>query len=267
MDGRLKTLAGAGTGNVNLDFYGLGASEAQSAQAVRYTLNFTGVVAQGNWQLGPRSPWALGVRYVFADVEPELRDEPAFPGLVDGLRLRISAPTAIVEYDSRDNLFTPTRGVFAESSWLASRKGLGASVDFDRFEQALIGWIPAARHLTFGLRGNYAWSSSGTPFFLRPYVVLRGVPAVRYQGDSAASVEGEVRWPFAGRWSAVAFAGAGRARTERDLLSSTQDVASGGLGFRYELARRFGLHAGVDIARSSGTTAVYLQVGSAWFRP
>jgi hypothetical protein len=267
MDGRLKTLAGAGKGRINLDFYGLGATETESEQKIRYSLNFTGAVAQANWQLAPQSPWSIGIRYVLAEIEPVLRDDPAFPGLTDDIHFRISAPSAIVEYDSRDNLFTPTRGVYAESSWMASRKGLGASVDFDRFEQVLIGWYPAAPAWTLGARVNYAWSSSGTPFFLRPYVVLRGVPAVRYQGDSAASAEAEVRWQFSGRWSAVAFGGAGRARTDRDAFSSTQNVTSGGVGFRYELARRFGLHVGMDIAHSSGTTAVYLQFGSAWFRP
>ena len=267
MEGRLKTLAGAGSGRINLDFYGLGTTESEAEQKVRYSLNFTGAVAQANWQLAPQSPWSLGIRYGLADLEPVLRDEPIFPGLADGVHLRISAPTAIVEYDSRDNLFTPTRGVYAESSWLASREGLGASVDFDRFEQVLIGWYPAAPAWTLGARGNYAWSSSSTPFFLRPYVALRGVPAFRYQGDSAASAEAEVRWQFSGRWSAVAFAGAGKARTEKEAFSSTQNVTSGGLGFRYEIARRFGLHVGMDIAHSSGTTAVYLQFGSAWFRP
>lgn len=268
LDGRLKTLAGAGTGLINLDFYGLGATAAEAGQAVRYSLKFSGAVGQANWRLAPRSPWSLGMRYVFADIEPSLRDQPAFPGLTDRIRFRLSAPTAILEYDSRDSLFTPTRGVYAESSWMASREGLGASVDFDRFEQALMGWLPAARDLTLGARGNYAWTSSGTPFFLRPYIVLRGVPAVRYQGDSAASAEGEVRWQFSGRWSAVAFGGAGTTRTSRDGGPDGQHVASGGVGFRYELARRFGLHAGLDVARSSGgTNAVYLQVGNAWFRP
>jgi len=42
---------------------------------------------------------------------------------------------------------------------------------------------------------------------------------------------------------------------------------SGGGGFRYELARQYGLHAGVDIAFSPDTTAIDLQVGSAWMRP
>ena len=73
-----------------------------------------------------------------------------------------------------------------------------------------------ATEVTLGARGNYAWSSEGTPFFLRPFVQLRGVPAMRYQGDQAASVEVEPRWQFHDRWSVVGFGGAGTARTSRD---------------------------------------------------
>ncbi|MET0442575.1 MAG: hypothetical protein ABW071_11380 [Casimicrobiaceae bacterium] len=265
-DGRLKTLIGAGTGVVNLDFYGLG-DPASFNQGVRYSLNFSGAIAQANWQLAPKSPWSIGLRYVYADVEPTLREDPLFPNLADKLRVKISAPTAIVEYDSLDNVFTPTRGVYAETSYMASRKGLGATDDFERFEQVLIGWWPVRDDVTLGARGNYAWSSSGTPFFMRPFIQLRGVPAMRYQGDQMGLAEVEARWQFYGRWSVVAFGGGGTTRSERNGFSTTQNVGSGGVGFRYELARKFGLHAGIDIAHSPGTTAFYIQVGNAWFRP
>jgi len=267
LDGRLRTLAGAGVGHVNLDFFGLGFERVDFEREVSYTLDFGGALAQANWQLAPASPWAVGVRYVYASVTPKLRDEPLFPGLADRIAMRISAPTAIVEFDTRDNIFTPTRGVYAESSLLASREALGATEEFERFQQVVMGWQPIARALTLGLRGNFAWSSDGTPFFLRPYVAMRGVPAMRYQGDEMASLEAELRWQFSGRWSVVGFGGVGRTRSERERFTAIQDVASWGVGFRYELARKFGLHAGVDIASSPGTTAIYFQVGSAWIRP
>lgn len=215
----------------------------------------------------PKSPWAVGVRYVYADVDPHLRDEPVFPGLADRVSVKISAPTAILEYDTRDNIFTPTRGIYAETSYLASRQALGASIDFERVQQVLIGWMLLRHDTTLGARANYAWSSDETPFFLRPYIMLRGVPAVRYQGDQAASIEVEGRWQLYGRWSIVAFGGAGKAWTKSDNRSFTQGVGSGGLGFRYELASKFGLHAGIDVAHSPGTTALYFVVGNAWFRP
>ena len=267
LDGRLRTLMGAGTGQVNLDFYGLGPVVTSLNQAVRYSLQFTGAVAQANWQVAPKSPWSVGMRYVYASVDPKLRDDPLFPGLADRVRVKISAPTAVVEFDTRDNVFTPTQGIYSESSYLASREALGASTDFERFEQVLIGWHPLPHRVTLGARANYAWSSDGTPFFLRPYVQLRGVPAMRFQGDQAASLEVEARWQFLGRWSAVVFGGAGTTRTEKDAFSATQNVGSGGVGFRYELASKFGMNAGIDVAHSPGTTAVYFVVGNAWFRP
>jgi len=190
-----------------------------------------------------------------------------FPNLADRVRVKISAPTPVLEFDTRDNVFTPTRGVYAESSWLASRKSLGATDDFERFTQVLIGWYPLSPDVTLGARGLYAWSSDTTPFFLRPYVQLRGVPAVRYQGDQAASIEAEVRWQFYGRWSVVAFGGAGTTRSDRGSFNAAQNIGSGGAGIRYELARKFGLNVGIDVAHSAGTTAVYLVVGNAWFRP
>jgi hypothetical protein len=267
LDGRLRTLVGAGVGEFNLDFYGLGLDRSSLDQKVRYSLQFTGAVAQANWQLAPQSPWAVGLRYVYANVDPKLRDEPAFPGLTDRLRVKVSAPTAIVEFDTRDNIFTPTRGIYAETSYLVSRQALGSSDDFERLQQVLIGWHSLQHNLTLGARADYAWSSKGTPFFLRPFIQLRGVPAMRYQGDQMASAELEARWQFYGRWSVVAFGGAGMTRTNHDTFSATQGVGSGGVGFRYELARKFRMHAGIDVAHSPGTTAVYFQVGNAWFRP
>ena len=73
-----------------------------------------------------------------------------------------------------------------------------------------------------------------------------------------ASTEVELRWQFYGRWSAVAFGGAGTTRTRGSDFTATQNVGSGGVGLRYELAKKFGLHVGLDLAHSPGTTGVYL---------
>ena len=264
---RLQTLAAAGVGELHLDFYGLGDASDSLDDPISYELDVSLGMVQGNWKPKAKSPWSLGLRYVYSKVEPKLEDQAQFPGLVDQIDIEISAPAFILEYDSRDNLFTPTRGIYAESLYMLSRESLGASQDFERFQQVLMGWIPLGKDWTLGMRGDYQWASDGTPFFLRPYIKLRGVAAMRYQGDEMASAEVEARWQFHGRWSLVGAAGYGSAHTERDLYSATRDVWSGAVGFRYQLARLFGMHAGVDVGVSDGETAIYLQVGNAWFRP
>jgi hypothetical protein len=267
LDGRVKTLAGLGGGHVNLDFYGLGVNRASLDEAIRYSLDFDLLFLQGTWQLKPKSPWSIGLRYIYAQVEPKLRDEPVFPGLADHVDVDISAPAGILEFDTRDNVFTPTRGIFAETVFLVSRESLGASVEFERFQQVVMGWYPLTDAVTLGMRADYQQASDEAPFFLRPYIELRGVQAMRYQGDEMASAEVEARWRFRGRWSAVIAAGAGTAHSSGENFSATQDIVSGAVGLRYELARKFGLHAGIDVGFSSETTAVYFQVGNAWFRP
>jgi hypothetical protein len=264
---RVQTLAALGTGRINLDFYGLGDTTDSLDDAVSYSLDFSLALVQASWKPKPKTPWSLGFRYVYSQVEPHLEDTPRFPGLLDSIDMKISAPAAVLEYDSRNNLFTPTDGVFAESVYLVSREGLGATEDFERFQQVLMGWIPLGGKWTLGMRGDYQWSSEGTPFFLRPYIKLRGVAAMRYQGDEMASTEVEARWQVRGRWSLVGAGGYGSAHTDRDRFSATRDVWSGAVGFRYELARMFKMHAGLDVGFSSGETAIYLQIGNAWFRP
>jgi hypothetical protein len=267
LDQRVKTLAGMGGGHINLDFYGLGGDRASLEEPIRYSLDFDLLFLQGTWRITPKSPWSIGLRYIYAQVEPKLRDEPVFPGLADRVDVDISAPAAVLEFDSRDNVFTPTRGIFAETVFLASRESLGANVDFDRFQQVVMGWYPVTDAVTLGVRADYQKASDDAPFFLRPYIDLRGVQAMRYQGDEMASAEIEARWQFRVRWSAVVAAGAGTAHSTRPNFSATQDIASGAVGLRYELARKFGLHAGLDVGFSSETTAIYFQVGNAWFRP
>jgi len=265
--GRLRTLLGAGTGRANLDFYGLGEGPLRDV-GVAYSLDFTGGVAEASWQVVDKRPWWVGLRYAYATIDPQLRDRPPlFAGLIDRLRTTISAPTLLATYDSRNNIFTPTRGAFAETSYMASRESLGASVQFSRFGQTVIGWLPLHPAVTLAMRADWQSASDGAPFYMLPFVNMRGVPAMRYAGNRVLSGQAEVRWQLHGRWSVVAFGGAGDTRSERGPVTFSDDVAAGGAGFRYEIARKFGLHVGVDVAHSPGTTAFYIVVGNAWFRP
>jgi hypothetical protein len=75
--------------------------------------------------------------------------------------------------------------------------------------------------------------------------------------------EAELSWNYTSRWSLIGFGGAGRTSgiSDRDDMTN---VYSKGLGLRYFIARRFGLHAGFDIARGPEDTAFYIQFGHAW---
>ena len=169
--------------------------------------------------------------------------------------------------DTRDNLFTPTRGTYVEGKLSLFSTALGGDDSFQRVRVIVMQFVPLHRRLSLGLRGEAAGTSPATPFYLRPYVYQRGVPAMRYQGEDMVQVETELRWQFWKRFSVVGFAGSGATWAGAGGIARSKQVAAGGGGVRYELARTYGLHVGFDLVYGPDGRAFYVQFGSAWARP
>ena len=83
----------------------------------------------------------------------------------------------------------------------------------------------------------------------------------------AAEVEAELRWQLHPRFSLVGFGGAGIARSESERRDPEKTVTTGGVGFRYLLARKHGLHMGLDVAQGPDEPIFYVVFGNAWLRP
>ena len=112
---------------------------------------------------------------------------------------------------------------------------------------------------------SLATKDGDVPFYELPFISLRGIPALRYQDNNVITVETEWRWQFIRRWSLLGFIGAGEAADSYKNIGKDIKVAGGG-GFRYLLARDYGLHAGVDIARGPEQWAWNITIGSHWRR-
>lgn len=81
--------------------------------------------------------------------------------------------------------------------------------------------------------------------------------------------EAELRWDVTPRWNLIGFGGIGTAFvsdgfSEGEGAGDAETVTAQGIGFRYFLAKRFGLRVGVDVAWSKGETTIYLTFGNAW---
>ena len=261
LDGRLQTTAGLADATINLDFY------PAPDVALGYSAKSRGGMVEGKYRLGA-SDWWAGLRYIYADVSVTF-DSPALfpPELLGDRETRLGGASAIVTYDGRDNLFTPTSGLFLDVSYTAFAEALGGDRNFQRADLIGLAFHPLGRDVYFGVKGGARWSSDGTPFYLRPFVQLRGVQAMRYQGTETAEVEAELRWQFHPRFSLVGFGGVGVAGGRASLGGERETVAAGGAGFRYLVAQSYGMHMGIDVARSPDQTVIYVVLGNAWFRP
>lgn len=260
-DGRYRWRGGVGRVDVNLDFYGLGGRDS----ALAYNMSGLASIQQALMRLGSSDVW-LGAKWTFLDLENRFGADATAPRMDGVLRASRSSGLGVgLELDTRDNMFTPSRGMkgaldlnFYDPSW-------GSDTEFRAWRAHLFGYLPLGRSLVLGARADARGVSGDAPFYMLPFIELRGVPLMRLQDRRTALAETEVRWTFAPRWSLVGFLGAGRVWGSKGVgFSEGNETVARGAGFRYEIARRLGLHAGLDWARSTQGDAVYIMVGGAW---
>ncbi|WP_018970970.1 BamA/TamA family outer membrane protein [Rubritalea marina] len=273
-DERVQVEAAVFDASFNLDFYGSGTSVIPSDLALQYNLDVTGFTLGGEWKIRDQSPWTLGLKYFYGDVNASLKRFPGsefLPPEVDlsalGFKTTFSTITTGIAYDTRDNVFTPTNGQLTELEVGWSDPSWGASDHFQLLTLQTLQFIPLIdEKLYFSARGAVTQSFGDVPFYRLPFVELRGVPMVRYQGDGAANLEAELRWQIHERWSLLGFSGVGMAWNDSKFFGGSTEIIAGGAGFRYLISKRHGMHVGIDAGFSEDTSAVYIQFGSAWPR-
>jgi len=267
LDDRVQTLAGVVYSSINLDFHGIGEDSLLSDHPLHYNLEPKGGLIQAKYRIGDSRAW-VGLNYAFARTRVEFDAPAATPGLpAFQSETDVGGLTPSITFDSRDSMFTPTRGTYVEAMAGLFSEALGGDDEFQRVQIIAMQFVPLSPKLFLGLRAQTAASFGDEPFYLRPYIAMRGAPIMRYQGEEIAQLEAELRWQFYQRFSIIGFVGGGAAWNEFEQFESTQSVVTGGTGFRYEIARKYGIHMGLDVALGPDNTAVYVQVGSAWARP
>jgi len=261
MDGRVKTTIGGISSSVNLDFYGLGNRGRQ------YNIETRGLLVDAKVRIGD-SPVMVGLGYLYAEMDVSFESNwPALTNRAFSAESQLGAPILSLSYDTRDNIFTPGGGTYAELTATFHEPFFGASSSFQRVDLVALRYWKLKKDLVLGLRGDVQASFGDVPFYAYPFIRLRGAPAMRYQGESVAFAEAELRWRFWKRFSLIAFGGAGVSERKSGILEGSDSVFTGGAGFRYELASRYDLHMGLDIGHTSdGDTGFYVTFGSAWMR-
>ena len=259
-DGRFRWRGAVVRPDVNLEFFGVGGRDL----ARKFNLEGWVSVQHAMVRLGDSDAWLVG-RWNYFDLDNRF-DPGAAGGLVGTIdrSARSSGLGATLEFDSRDTIFTASRGWKGALDLTFYDPAIGSDQRFQTYRAHAFGYWPLDRSLVLGARAD-ARSSGGTvPFYLLPFIEMRGVPLLRLQARHPALVETELRWNVDPRWALVGFIGAGRAWGTTTSFSEGTDTLSKGAGFRYQLARRLGLSVGVDWAWSTQDRGWYLMVGSAW---
>ncbi len=264
-EGSIRYRGGVGYASANLTYYREPVFQ-NGIERVGFNLKAFGIIQEIIFRLG-ESNFFLGGSYGFARTTVKFDKIIDFPEIKAKERsFNVGGLGAVLYYDTRDNMFTPNSGIYAGIKLIYYDKFLGSDRIFQRLFAHILSYAKIVNRLYGALRLDVKSGFNDIPFFLRPYISLRGVPAMRYQGKTTYLAETEFRYDFTNRWSVVIFTGYGEATPINEEFFIKQKAYNFGAGFRYLIARLYGARMGIDIARGPEEWVFYIQFGSSWFR-
>lgn len=270
-DDRLRLLAGGGKADLNLRFYGIG--EAAASRQISVPINEDGrfLLVQGLY--GLTKELFVGLRYV--DLHVTTTGDPSEINSQFGLNLqpidfdhRTSALGPALDYDSRDNQFEPSHGIYATMRLEYASPKFGGDVSYRSLRSQYAQYWRLSPGVVLAGQASICALDGDVPFTeLCLYGIgndLRGYTGGQYRDRMMYTVQGEARWQFAERWGAVLFAGTGAVADRfSDLLSVTQ-LPAAGVGLRWLASKQYKVNISLDVAVGRDGSAIYLYIGEAF---
>ncbi len=182
-------------------------------------------------------------------------------GAVSGLGL-------VARWDSRDNTFATTRGVYA--AFLLSRyfRFLGSDYAFGQLALDARRFWPLAGGAALAVQGLFRSAWGEIPFHALPRFgglnLLRGYFEGRFRDRVMLAVQGECRLPLTRRVGLCAFAGLAQVQRKTALLELAGFHAAAGGGVRYRFNPRENLVIRLDAGFAGGAPAFYLTFAEAF---
>jgi hypothetical protein len=257
----------AGVAELNLDFYGIGGFIFRNP----IPFKLEGKIGRLGGAVRVIPNTFVGVRGFYADTEFSTNsNRPIRGNLALNVKLRGIGP--FVEHDTRDSTWYPESGTQAKLNITRFDDVLLRRNDFNTFDSFVSHYASLRDNLV--LAGNFraAYAGEGAPFFLFPFVDLRGFPALQFMNKSVVQAEAELRWrpfrfdnTFFSEMGFVAFAGGGVATRKLSNWRDAPVAYAGGLGVRYRVSEDDRINVGIDVAWGrDNSSALYFRIGEAF---
>ncbi len=264
-NGRIRYQGAVGYGSLNLDWFGKG--DRFGGRSIEYNNDVLFLYQRAVFQIGD-SDFFIGPQYKLlstdATFDSSLLDLDVPPA-------ELSSKTAglgiTLSYDSLDHPFSPTKGIRAEATYAQQDEIFGGDFTYGRLDAFGLTYVPLTSQMVLGLRLDGGASFGDAPFYDLPMLQLRGLPMAKYVDDLAVVAEAELRYDVTDRWTLVGFGGTGRIADSLSDFFDAKDHWAGGMGFRYLIAKDYGLRMGVDVAYGDDEATIYITVGTGWIRP
>ena len=255
---RYRTVGVFASAEINATFY-------QSNEGFDFGLDMNAAYARIQRRMGDSDVFlGLSAMWMDGDIGFETGDRTNLPPSVVDFPFTDVGIAGMAIYDSRDDSMMPGTGQLYDLTIARHDDAFGSDFDYTNTRIKILSFHELHEKFHLGLRFDVSQNNGEAPFFMIPYVSLRGIPALRYQGEAAGAVELEGRYDISPRWAAVAFTGAGFVSTDDPLYDDPDNIFTVGAGIRYQLFKEQNVWVGLDIAEGPEESNWYVQIGHPW---
>ncbi len=265
---RLRSIGGFG--NINMDFSGKGVLPGDNQ--LRLPVNMRGAFVETEFVGRIFERLFIGPRFtgLFSETRlnsPQLPVPPDFPELV--LDVTTISLGFKVMRDTRDSLFYPRHGSWANFSADFYREGIGSDFNYEQYKASFNIYQNLGSHQVIAGRVSLCGVNGDVPFFGLCYLGqeedLRGYRVGAFQDERLLAAQAEYRLQLFWRFSVVGFFGVGQVASGFDQFKKANWLPGGGFGFRILVARENHINLRVDFAWGrNGNSATYINGGEAF---
>ena len=167
-----------------------------------------------------------------------------------------------VQYDSRDSVFYPKKGIFLDANMDFFSRALGSKRSYQYYKVGFNQYHQIAKTQVIAFRGM-ACAAAGDRAPIYDLCLfgtandIRGYTGGRYQDRRMFAAQGEYRLMlpfdgFAGRFGVVAFGGFGAVGAKFSEIASEDLLPGGGAGARFRIIKKYPINFRVDYGLGKG---------------
>ena len=252
----------------NYFFYGIG-NENTNPDGELFDVNYPRIRINALKQVRPNL--FLGLRYWMEDylvkkVEPDGRlDNNDITGSGGNF---LSGLGVVANYDTRDKIFFPSKGLYIESVLFANGKFLGSPFNFQKFYLDASTYIPTKWNQILALNFYSEFTAGETPFnqlaLMGGNKKMRGYYEGRFRDNHIMVLQAEYRIPIWWRIGINLFGSYGSVANNFSEFGDGYWRFVGGGGLRININKKETVNLRIDAGFGKNTSGYYFTVGEAF---
>lgn len=170
-------------------------------------------------------------------------------------------------YDSRDNLFFPSKGTYLEVTGLLSDEFLKSNFNFIKLTTDISKYFHYKKSV-FALNAYAVFTNGNVPFYqmglLGGQNRMRGFYEGRYRDNQLVLLQGEYRQMVYKRFGVAVFGNIGQVAHQWNLINNANWLFTYGAGLRFQLDKVQKINLRIDIATDNKKLLPYFTIGEAF---